>query len=66
MITPDIFQLAEALQHDRLAAAAQARRGAEHAAPARPLDQLRLALGARLIAWGQQLQPAAAPVAKAR
>ncbi|MFN8505841.1 hypothetical protein [Kouleothrix sp.] len=66
MITPDIFKLAEAIQHDRLARAA-ARHATTSAAAGTPaIDRLRLAIGARLIAWGQQLQPPARPAARTR
>ena len=58
-------RLAQTINQDRLDEAAKARRWATRATPAHPLDQFRMALSARLIAWGQQLQVPSSP-AKAR
>ena len=51
-------RLAETLYRQRLAKAADARQWAARAVPvaAESLVRLRLALSARLIAWGQQLE----------
>ena len=65
MYTYDTYQLANVIHRERLAAAAKDRWWVERAAPIRPLDRFRLALSARLIAWGEWLQVPQTPI-KAR
>ena len=50
------MQLAETLHRERLAEAAQERQWARNSVTIRLSDQLRQALSARLISWGEQLQ----------
>jgi hypothetical protein len=61
----DTYRLANVIHQERLAAAAKDRWWAKHAVPLRPLDRFRLALSARLIAWGEWLQVPQTPI-KAR
>ena len=63
MIDPSNFQLYQALHHEQLQAAAEARqRRATWVAAPSPIERLRQALGARLIRIGQRMQ---APAARA-
>ena len=61
----DTYQLANVIQQEWLAAAAEDRWWAKHAVPIGPLDRFRLALSAHLIAWGEWLQVPQTPI-KAR
>jgi len=65
MYMPDTYRLANVIHQERLAVAAEDRWWATHTVQVRPLDRFRLALSARLISWGEQLQVPHAPI-KAR
>lgn len=57
MIDPSNFQLYKALHQEQLQAAAEARyRRATWVAAPSPIDQLRQAIGTRLIRLGQRMQ----------
>jgi hypothetical protein len=65
MYMPDTYRLANTIHQERLAIAVEERWWTANAAQVQPLDRFRLALSARLIAWGEQLQVAQTPI-KAR
>ena len=62
MYMPDTYRFANIVHQERLAVAAEERWWSTHAVQVRPQDRFRLALSARLIAWGEQLQVPQAPI----
>jgi hypothetical protein len=56
------FRLAEVIHQERLAEAAKARQWAQYSVTISLRDQVRLALSARLIRWGEQLRIPAARI----
>jgi hypothetical protein len=55
------FRLATVIHQERLAEAAKARQWAQHSVTTSLRDQVRLALSARLIRWGERLRLPVAP-----
>ena len=55
------FRLATVIHQERLEEAAKARQWAQHSVTTSLRDQVRLALSARLIRWGEQLRLPVAP-----